>query len=154
MAEAAATAHIQSDTVKVLALTKYGRLGASSRCRFLNYIPHLLDATIVGDGGPALLSDTYVRQRLAGATIDYVDVAGSYTKRLADIASASRFDVFWIEGELLPRWPATFERLLPLLGRRFVVDLDDAIFHSYDRHPSPMVRKILGRKIDLVFQSR
>jgi glycosyltransferase involved in cell wall biosynthesis len=40
---------------------------------------------------------------------------------------------------------------LPLLGQRYVVDLDDAIFHSYDRHPTPLVRKLLGRKIDVVF---
>ena len=52
----------------------------------------------------------------------------------------------------MPRWPASLERLLRMLGRRFVIDLDDAIFHSYDRHPSPTVRKVLGRKIDLVFQ--
>jgi glycosyltransferase involved in cell wall biosynthesis len=51
----------------------------------------------------------------------------------------------------LPRWPAAIERLLPLLGRRFVVDLDDAIFHTYDRHPSPLFRELLGRKIDIVF---
>ena len=40
---------------------------------------------------------------------------------------------------------------MPLLGQRFVVDLDDAIFHSYDHHPNPLVRTMLGRKIDVVF---
>jgi glycosyltransferase involved in cell wall biosynthesis len=138
-------------TVQVLALTKYGRSGASSRCRFLNYVPLLRTCDIAVTAIP-LLSDSYVRQRLFGATVDYFDVARSYAKRLADIAGSSRFDVLWIEGELLPRWPATLERLLRILGRRFVVDLDDAIFHSYDHHPSPTVRKVLGRKIDLVFR--
>lgn len=151
MAEAPVRAPARSGAVRVLALTKYGRLGASSRCRFLNYIPHLRERNIVATEAP-LLSDSYVRKRLAGAAIDYLDVARSYSKRLADIAGASRFDVPWIEAELLPRWPASLERLLRLLNRRFVVDLDDAIFHSYDRHPSPTVRKVLGRKIDLVFQ--
>ena len=149
--EARKTGPAHTGAIQVLALTKYGRLGASSRYRFLNYIPHLRERNIVVTEAP-LLSDSYVRQRLAGATIDYVDVARSYTKRLADIAGASRFDVPWIEAELLPRWPASLERLLRMLGRRFVIDLDDAIFHSYDRHPSPTVRKVLGRKIDLVFQ--
>ena len=39
-----------------------------------------------------------------------------------------------------------------MLGRRFVVDLDDAIFHTYDRHPNAIVRKLLGRKIDVVLK--
>ena len=135
--------------VQVLALTKYGRLAASSRCRFYNYIPLFAARNISVTVAP-LLSDTYVRQRLAGANIDYLDVARSYISRLATIVNAFRFDVLWIEGELLPRWPAAIERLLPLLGRRFVVDLDDAIFHTYDRHPNALVRKLLGRKIDVV----
>jgi glycosyltransferase involved in cell wall biosynthesis len=29
-----------------------------------------------------------------------------------------------------------------------VVDLDDAVFHNYDLHPSRLVRRMLGRKID------
>lgn len=135
----------------MLALTKYGRIGASSRCRFLNYIP-LLESHGVSVTAVPLLSDTYVKSRLAGGPIDYFDVSRSYTARLATIVNSFRFDVIWIEGELLPRWPAAHERLLPLLGQRLVIDLDDAIFHSYDQHPNPMVRKLLGRKIDVVFR--
>jgi glycosyltransferase involved in cell wall biosynthesis len=116
----------------------------------LNYIPLLRERNISVTESP-LLSDDYVRRRLAGTDIDYVDVSRSYFARLAAVAGAFRFDVLWIEGELLPRWPAAIERLLPLLGRRFVVDLDDAIFHTYDRHPNAFVRKLLGRKIDVVF---
>ena len=141
---------VQKRPVHVLALTKYGRLGASSRCRFLNYIPLLRARNIAVTVSP-LLSDTYVKRRLAGADIDYIDVARSYTMRLAAIAKSALFDVVWVEGELLPRWPATVARLLHSLGWRFVVDLDDAIFHTYDRHPNPLVRKLLGRKIDVIF---
>jgi glycosyltransferase involved in cell wall biosynthesis len=97
------------------------------------------------------LSDKYVTRRLAGASTNYLDVARAYFSRLAVMASTFRYDVLWIEGELLPRCPATIERLLPLFGQRFVVDLDDAIFHSYDLHPNRLVRQLLGRKIDAVF---
>ena len=137
--------------VKVLALTKYGRLGASSRCRFLNYVS-LLAARDVSVTVLPLLSDSYVRHRLAGARTNYLEVTKSYTTRLAAISGSLRFDILWIEGELLPRLPAFFERLLPLLGQRFVVDLDDAIFHSYDLHPSALFRKALRHKIDVVFR--
>jgi glycosyltransferase involved in cell wall biosynthesis len=149
VAEARVRPDAYSGPVKVLALTKYGRLGASSRCRFLNYIPLLRSRNISVTEAP-LLSDTYVRQRLAGSHTDYRDVSRSYISRLATIVSAFRFDVLWIEGELLPRWPAAIERLLSLLGARFIVDLDDAIFHTYDRHPNPLLRGLLGRKIDVI----
>jgi glycosyltransferase involved in cell wall biosynthesis len=152
VAKARLGVHVSHGAVQVLALTKYGRLGASSRCRFLNYVSLLRERNILVTEEP-LLSDIYVRQRLAGTDIDYLDVSRSYIARLAAVASAFRFDVLWIEGELLPRWPATIERLLPLLGRGFVVDLDDAIFHTYDRHPNALVRRLLGRKIDVIFKS-
>jgi glycosyltransferase involved in cell wall biosynthesis len=149
VAEADLITDAQGGGIRVLALTKYGRLGASSRCRFFNYIRLLGTRNISVQVAP-LLSDTYVKQRLAGLRTDYFDIARSYLSRLATLAGAFRYDLLWIEGELLPRWPATIERVLPLLGHRFVVDLDDAIFHSYDLHPTPLVRKLLGRKIDVV----
>jgi glycosyltransferase involved in cell wall biosynthesis len=33
-----------------------------------------------------------------------------------------------------------------------VVDYDDAVFHRYDQHPHPLVRRVLGRKIDGVMR--
>lgn len=136
--------------IQVLALTKYDRLGASSRYRFLNYIPLLANRNIRVTPSP-LLSDDYIRKRLAGSNIDYFDVVRSYFLRLLTIAGSSRFNVLWIEGELFPRWPATIVRLLRRLGKPIVVDLDDAIFHSYDLHPNALVRTLLGRKIDVIF---
>ncbi len=136
--------------IRALALTKYGRRGASSRYRFLNYIPLLADRNIEVTPAP-LLSDDYILERLAGGNIDYIDVTRSYVSRLFTVATSSRFDVLWIEGELFPRWPATMIRLLRRLGKPIVVDLDDAIFHSYDRHPNVLVRTLLGHKIDVIF---
>ena len=39
------------------------------------------------------------------------------------------------------------------VGCRYVVDLDDAIFHTYDQHPYPFVRRFLGRKVDAVLKN-
>ena len=139
-----------SDQINVLALTKYPRLAASSRHRFLDYIPLLAERNVQVASVP-LLSERYVKRRLSGERTDYVDVTRSYTSRLIELISRStHFDVLWIEGELFPRFPAIFERLLQGFGRPFVIDLDDAIFHTYDLHPSWLVRSLLGRKIDVV----
>jgi glycosyltransferase involved in cell wall biosynthesis len=137
--------------LEVLALPKYGRLAASSRCRFFNYVPLLRERNIAATVSP-LLSDEYVQRRLSGAKIDYVDVTKSYLSRLCALANSRSYDVLWIEGELFPRWPVTAVRALRILGKPFVVDLDDAIFHSYDLHPSPLVRALLGGKIDAIFR--
>ncbi|MDA3831985.1 MAG: glycosyltransferase family 4 protein [Spirochaetales bacterium] len=48
--------------------------------------------------------------------------------------------------------PALAERLLHWLGKRYVVDYDDAIFHNYDLSGNPVLRRVLGRKIDTVMQ--
>ena len=34
----------------------------------------------------------------------------------------------------------------------YLVEYDDAIFHRYDRHPNPLVRRLLGGKIDTVMR--
>ena len=35
-------------------------------------------------------------------------------------------------------------------GYPLVIDLDDALFHTYDEHPSLLIRSLLSRKIDVV----
>lgn len=57
-----------------------------------------------------------------------------------------------LEKELFPFCPAIIERFFGLLGIRYVVDYDDAIFHNYDQHRFWLVRKILAKKIDVVMR--
>jgi glycosyltransferase involved in cell wall biosynthesis len=57
-----------------------------------------------------------------------------------------------VEYELLPFFPALFERWLAWRGCRLVVDYDDALFHQYDQHANPWVRRLLGGKIATVMR--
>jgi glycosyltransferase involved in cell wall biosynthesis len=60
----------------------------------------------------------------------------------------------WIEKEALPWVPASVELgLFRMAGARIVVDYDDATFHAYDRHRNPLVRRVLGAKIDRVMKA-
>ena len=138
-----------SEPLKVLALTKYDRQAASSRHRFLNYIPLLAEQGIDITPMP-LLSNAYVDRRLSSQATDFIDVAQGFVHRVSTLIASRRFDVLWIEGELFPRMPALAERVLKALRIPYVVDLDDAIFHTYDLHPSSLFRRLLGRKIDVV----
>lgn len=130
--------------MKVLALSRYGRMGASSRTRFYQYLPALENAGIQVEWAP-LFSDAYVRGLQEGRR-SLREVASSYAGRLAALRRASGFDLLWVEKEALPWLPAWLE--LALLSGRipFVVDYDDAVFHAYDQHRSVWVRRLLAGK--------
>lgn len=77
----------------------------------------------------------------------------SYAARLWGLLRVRQHDVVVLEKELLPYVPAVFERMLGRYGPPLIVDYDDAIFHTYDRAESPLIRRLLGGKIDVVMRS-
>ena len=135
---------------KVLLLTRYDRLGASSRVRFLQFLPDLERAGFDFDVQP-LLDNAYVRSLYGGPPVGAVAIVRSYLRRLAALLRRRRYDLVWLEKEALPWVPAWLEAPL-LAGTPYVVDLDDAWFHRYEAHASPVVRALLGGKIDAVMR--
>lgn len=133
--------------IKVLALTKYGPLAASTRQRFLQYQPWLAAADISVEVSP-LLDDAYLRQRFGSGAIGKRSVIVGYLRRLKALATARRFDVIWVHIELFPFLPGFFERLVRLSGKPVIYDFDDAVFHNYNLQESPILRAILGRKLE------
>ena len=132
---------------RVLVLTRYGRLGASSRQRFFLYLDELEAAGISADVCP-FLGDDYVRAVHSGRAISIFAIIRSYAARLMVLLQTRRYDSLWIEKEALPWIPAWVELTLSkMIGTRIVVDYDDAIFHAYDQHRSRFVRWLLGCKI-------
>ncbi|HEY3113565.1 MAG TPA: glycosyltransferase family 4 protein [Gemmatimonadaceae bacterium] len=73
-------------------------------------------------------------------------------KRLLQLLTFYRYDLIWIEKEIFPYLPAWVERFLKFVGKPYVVDYDDATFHTYDRSTNPLIRRLLGRKIDAVMR--
>jgi glycosyltransferase involved in cell wall biosynthesis len=68
------------------------------------------------------------------------------------LISRGGFDLLWIEKELLPWFPSMAEALFRAQDIPYIVDYDDAVFHRYDSHSIPLVRALLGKKIDNVMQ--
>jgi glycosyltransferase involved in cell wall biosynthesis len=134
--------------MRVLALTRYGDLGASTRLRTLQYVPLLRDAGIDVDVSP-LFVDAYLEFFYRRGRAPLLVSAAGYLRRLAALTKQRAYDLVWLEKELLPWLPAAFERML---RPPYLVDYDDAIFHRYDQHPAALVRSLLGRKIDLVMR--
>src|SRR5690606_30761673 len=63
-----------------------------------------------------------------------------------------KYDLVWIEYELFPFFPAWAEKFLVLCGVNYIVDYDDAIFHSYDLSKHSLIRLLMANKIDTVMR--
>ncbi|ADG05617.1 glycosyltransferase family 4 protein [Kyrpidia tusciae] len=137
--------------MKVLLLSRYGRLGASSRVRMYQYIPYLESQGVQVTVAP-FFDDEYLENLYNSRRRSFVSIARAYARRLGQILDSSRYDILWIEKEIFPWLPAWFEKMLCKGSVRYVVDYDDAVFHRYDMHGSPMVRTVLGHKIDVVMR--
>ncbi len=132
--------------MRILALTKYAGLAASTRQRFVQYLPFLREHGIEVEIAP-LLQDSHLqalnlgRRRGLGAPL-------AYLKRLALLLRRRDYDLLWVGYELFPYLPGWAERLAGWSGKPIVYDYDDAIFHMYDSNPSAAVRRLLGRKLE------
>jgi glycosyltransferase involved in cell wall biosynthesis len=138
--------------MRILALTRYERLGSSSRVRFYQYVPYLQSNGFEIVSAP-FFSDEYVNRLYKGQAISKMEVLRAYRKRLVSLANSKAYDLLWVEKELFPWLPAWVEGLLQLFKVPYVVDYDDAVYHRYDMHPSSLVRTLLGRKIDHVMRN-
>ena len=130
--------------LQVLVLTRYGRTGASSRLRFLQYLPGLAAHGIEAHPAP-FLDDVYLKE-LYGGHPSLQRVITFYSERLKQLASAHKFDVVWSEKEALP-WIPAFAELLALRSVPLVMDFDDAWHLRYTESTNPMVRLALAGKL-------
>jgi glycosyltransferase involved in cell wall biosynthesis len=133
--------------LRVLLLSRYGRKGPSSRMRHDQFLPRLAADGIAVDPTP-FFPDSYLESLYAGRRWPLSKVAGCYARRVAALLDARRHDLLWIEKETLPWLPFAVERLLLAAAPPYVVDFDDAWFHHYDLHRRPLVRRVLGDKLD------
>ena len=135
--------------MKVRVLSRYGRTGASSRLRFMSYEAPLREAGVTMEVMP-LFDDEYIHA-LYGRRSKGWQAAAGYAKRIREMSSPGDVDLLWIQSEALPWVPWAIEQQLLPIDIPRVVDCDDAIFHRYDSHTSSIVRKLLGRKIDMSY---
>lgn len=140
-----------SSRVEILALTRYDRLGASSRLRTLQYLPYLSEKGLHVRVSP-LLSDEYLR-RLYSKDFRFFEAAKGVAARLWQLISAREYDLLWIEKELFPFFPAFAETACSAFGVPYIVDYDDALFHRYDAHRNGLVRRTLRGKIASIIRN-
>lgn len=137
--------------MRLLMLTKYGRLGASTRMRSLAYLPALTKAGWNVTVSP-LMSDDYVISLQKGQRA-VSGIPQAYLRRMKALLTSQAHDLVWIEKDALPWLPAWVERILLSAQTPYVLDYDDAVFHHYDMHRSALVRNLLGQKHDVLMRS-
>jgi glycosyltransferase involved in cell wall biosynthesis len=132
--------------MKVLFFTKYSRKGASSRLRTFQYLDFFRSNGIechVND----FFSDAYLEELYRTKKHNKFLALKSFLSRLIALVKIFRYDRVVIEKELFPYLPSFPEKLLSVLGIKYIVDYDDAIFHNYDISTNGIIRFFLKDKI-------
>ena len=132
--------------IKVLALTRYGALGASSRMRFLQYLP-TLTAEGIEIEVQALFDDEALLSKYQQGKYGLITVLNCFIERIAIMRKHNLYDLLWIEKEALPWWPVWLEKSM-LQGIPYILDYDDAWFHNYDLHRLKIIRQLFGHRLD------
>ena len=132
--------------INLLILSRYGDKGASSRLRLFQYIPYLKANGFEVEVSP-FISNDYIDSLNAGGKFSTLKIIGFYFRRVWKLLGSSRFDLLIVEKELLPWFPPWLERVFHLLNIPYLLDIDDATFHRYDRNPHRFIRWFLGNKI-------
>lgn len=138
-------------TRRLVILSRYTRMGASSRVRTMLYAPYLSAAGLEPETR-SLFDDAYLVSVYHG-TRKGASVLQSLARRVVDMRRAGQADAIWIEKEALPWLPWAIERAFLPRNVPFAVDFDDAVFHWYDLHRRVAVRHLLGRKLDHLMEA-
>lgn len=99
----------------------------------------------------SLLSDEYVTNLYAGIPQNKIGILFAYCKRAFQLITDSS-DVLIIEKELFPYFPYWFEKIF-LSKKKYIIDIDDAVFHNYDLNVSSLKKFLLGTKFKNLFKN-
>lgn len=137
--------------MRILILTRYTRLGASSRMRFFQFVPKFEEAGISCDVH-ALLNDRYLEELYGPGPVSKINLLKCYLGMFRRLLTAGRYGLVLIEKEIFPFFPPLAEWWLSFRKIPYITDYDDAIFHNYDLHPRFVVRFLLGKKIAFIMR--
>ena len=111
--------------LRVLLLARYGVTGASSRIRHHEFAAPLAARGITIETHH-FVDDDSLAQFYRGRSRNWGRIIGAYVQRMRMTPSLRRFDLIWIEKEVLPRLPFWSERrFYGVPGVPTILDFDD-----------------------------
>lgn len=139
--------------MKILLLSRYGRLGASSRIRSYQYLQYLKELGFDVKVAP-FFGDDYINAILQGKKYKQIfSILASYNLRFLNLVKHRSVDAIWIEYEVFPWLPYCMDKLLLNNNIPIVVDYDDAVFHKYDLHENAVIRWALKKKVPSIMRN-
>ena len=136
---------------KISFYTKYGLRSASVRERFIRYIPYLKKKKLDIHFYP-LINDSLFEKRILNKKKISIGLIVSIIKRILNILFVKK-RLLIIQYELLPYLPAFLEIYLVKRKIPYIIDIDDAIFHNYDKNKNLLVRFLFKKKFNLIFSN-
>ncbi len=135
----------------LLYIPRFDECGPGPRYRVYQYLDSLrklgLNITVKPLLDIQYLNDLYFKNK---RSIPYL--IKIYLRRAIFLFfNKSKFDLVLMDGELFPFLPFFIERMF--LPKRYIIDQDDAIFHTYDKHKSFLIRLLLGGKIGKIWKN-
>lgn len=134
---------------RIMVMSRYPVEGASSRLRLLQYLPFITtrhnDFYVT-----SFFNEKYMLFLNGKRKLSYLNIVWCYIRRFFHCLSCVFFDTIWVEKEIFPYLPSWFERFFVLVGKRVVVDYDDAVYLQY-KHGN-LKKILLGNKIEKVMK--
>jgi glycosyltransferase involved in cell wall biosynthesis len=116
--------------MRILFLTRFTRLGASSRYRCYQFSRALEERGHEVEFAP-LLDDEYLRRLYSQRARPLMRIMFAYLRRLFDVIRSGGYDLTVLQFEAFPWMPVFLERPLFFFSRNVVLDLDDAWHERY-----------------------
>lgn len=125
--------------LSVLFLTRYPIQGASSRYRVFQYLPHLAQMGVQADVQSLMDDQMYRLSSQSGKTGAKVWATLRATcRRLWALRHWRRYDLIYMQRELLPFGPPVVEKWLKRRGGILFFDYDDALFIKKNSRYTPL----------------
>lgn len=132
---------------KISFYTRYDRLGASSRIRFLQFIPKLQEYYQINTY--CLLPNEYILNLYSGKKQNKLMMLSKYIKRFWQVVT-DKSEYIIIEKELFPFLPYCLEKIC-LANKKYIIDIDDAVFLNYEHSQNPIQKYLLQNKFKQLF---
>ena len=126
-------------------------MAASSRLRTWQFIPYL-QAEGIEVRNCSFFDESYLKATYKEKP-KLQHILRAYVRRFRDLKYLAWANIVIVEKEVFPYLPGWFEKRFVKLNVKYIVDYDDAIFHSYDLNKNLIIRKVFGKKLDSLIRS-
>ena len=132
---------------KIYFAPKYSSKAASSRYRVYSYLSYYKEAGLKFSVHP-LLGDWYIESlwRHQSKFLVLPQLIYHYITRIVSILFIPKSTIVYVGADLLPFFPPILEWYLHTRGVKYILELDDAIFHRYDDNSHRIVRFLYSNK--------